>query len=227
MPLARSGKRLTIRIVRGPARDPETVKSLILEDPGILEERLRVLDGHLRSGDGDLIDFLGLDRHAGFVLIEIERGGGEDLLSRITRHRQWVASQTLFLRKIYGAGPILPKPPRVLVLGERFEQRLLEALFAQGPGIRLLTYRILLSGDRPHLYLEPADEPLAAPPAGDEPQQPETEAAVEEELVEPEAERLSRAEQQAERLSEEEWEAFYEFERRRLAAERSRNQVKA
>ena len=206
-----SGTRLTIRIVRGPARDLETVKSLILEDPGILEDRLRVLDAHLRSGDGDLIDLLALDRHVNFVLIVIDRPDGESLLSRIQRHRQWIASQFLFLRKLYGAGPITSKPPRVLVLAEQFENRLLEALRAQGSGMRLLTYRILMTGERPHLYVEPAPELPG-----------ETAPMSEEELSIPSPESLS-----PERLSEEEWEAFYEFERRRVAAERARDQVKA
>ena len=163
-----------------------------------------------------MIDLLALDRHAGFVLIEIERPDGEDLLSRILRHRQWVASQFLFLRKIYGAGPITGKPPRVLVLAEQFETRLLEGLLSQGSGIRALTYRILMSDGRPHLYVEPAPEPPLTLSGMEEPRPPET-AAAEEEIPTPEPARLS----------EEEWEAFYEFERRRVAAERAREQVKA
>ena len=191
-----------------------------MADPGILEDRLRVLDAHLRSGDGDLIDLLALDRHAGFVLIEIERDNGEHLLSRIQRHRQWIASQFLFLRKLYGAGPITSKPPRVLVLAEQFETRLLEGLLSQGSGIRALTYRILMTDGRPHLYVEPAPELTLAP--YEEPYPLESGPAAEEGLPNPEPERLS-----PERLSEEEWEAFYEFERRRVAAERARDQVKA
>ncbi|HEU5180098.1 MAG TPA: hypothetical protein VFW45_04865 [Candidatus Polarisedimenticolia bacterium] len=214
-----SGTRLTIRIVRGPARDPDTIKRLILADPGILEDRLRVLDGHLRSGDGDLIDLLAMDRHAEFVLIEIDRGDGESLVSRILRHRQWIASQFLFLRKLYGAGPITAKPPRVIVLSEQFENKLLEALGSQGPGVRALTYRILLTGGGTHLYLEAAQEPLALPVLEELDQ---SGPPAEEEPVVPMPEHLS-----PERLSEEEWEAFYEFERRRLAAERAREQVKA
>ena len=183
---------------------------------------MRVLDGHLRSGDGDLLDLLAVDCRSGFVLIEIDRGDGEYFLSRILRHRQWVASQFLFLRKIYRAGPIIKKPPRVLILAERFETRLLEALNRQSPGIQALTYRILMSGERPHLYLEPAPELPSASPAFEEP--PPQEMAPAEESS---AEEQEPPVPQPDRLSEEEWEAFYEFERLRMAAERGQEQVKA
>lgn len=163
-----------------------------------------------------------MDRHAEFVLIEIDRADGEHLFSRIQRHRQWIASQFLFLRKLYGAGPITAKPPRVIVLSEQFEQKLLEAQRSQGPGFRALTYRILVTDGGSHLYVEPALEPPLPLSVLEELHPLETSPVAEEEPVVAMPEHLS-----PERLSEEEWEAFYEFERRRMAAEHARDQVKA
>ncbi len=174
-----------------------------------------------------MIDLLALDRHIGFVLIAIERHDGEYLLSRILRHRHWIASQFLFLRKLYGAGPITAKPPRVIVLSEQFEDKLLEALSSHGPGIRTLTYRILMTGGEPHLYLEPAAELPWAPPVLEE--LTRTPSALEEmrPLETPTLAEEVPVLSQPERLSEEEWEAFYEFERRRMAAEHDHERVKA
>lgn len=224
-----SGERLTIRIARGPTRDSEPVKRSILADPGILEEGLRLLDAHLRAGDGELIDLLALDAQDGFVLIEIQREEGEDLLARITRHREWVASQCAFLRRLYGAGSINPlKLPRAIVLSEGFDAGFLEALRAAAPGILTLRYRILTASGRRLLHLEPAEEAegdaasaTSAPLQLRVPERDASNAAP----VEPAVQGFP--DPQPERLTVEELEAFYGFERRRLAAERERERVKA
>jgi hypothetical protein len=196
-----SGERLTIRIVRGPARDPERAKSLILEDPGIVEDGFRILDAHLRAGKGELIDLLAVDTRGDFVLLELERAGEEDLLRRIRTHHAWVTHQLPFLRRLYGAGPVSPfHPPRAIALSEEFSEHFVEDARGLGIQLSLIQYRIFLSADRPMLYLEPAPREDAA---ASRPVAPELEALT----LEPE------------RLTPEEWEEFYGFEQRRLAAE--------
>ena len=193
--------RLTIRIVRGPARDPESAKRLILEDPEIIEDGFRILDAHLRAGRGGLIDLLGVDSRGDFVLVELERDGGENLLSRVREHHAWVSLQVPFLRKLYGAGPVSPfRPSRALLLAEDFSAQFVESSGDQDFPLTLLHYRIFVSGDRPMLYLEPVmtrEIPTELP----------IEPALEDLVLE------------ADRLTPEEWEEFYGFEQRRLAAE--------
>ena len=201
IPQPPSGEGLTIRIVRGPARDPESAKSLILEDPGIIEEGFRILDAHLRAGRGGLIDLLAVDARGDFVLLELEREGEEELLHRVREHHAWVSQQIPFLRKLYGAGPVSPfRPPRAMVLAESFSADFAETLRVQGLTLTLLHYRIFLSADRPMLYLEPAEAVEPATPLS-------TEAEIENLVLQPD------------RLTPEEWEEFYGFEQRRLAAE--------
>jgi len=196
-----SGERLTIRIVRGPARDPESAKSLILEDPGIIENGFRILDAHLRAGRGGLIDLLAVDSQGDFVLLELEREGEEDLLRRVRDHHAWVSLQVPFLRRLYGAGPVSPfRPPRAVVLAESFSAQFVETSRDQGLPLTLLHYRILLSADRPMLYVESVESVEPAPPL----------------CAEPELENLVLG---PDRLTPEEWEEFYGFEQRRLAAE--------
>ena len=203
-----SGERLTIRIVRGPARDPEIVKRLILEDPGIVEEGLRILDAHLRAGCGSLIDLFGVDPLGDFVLLELDRAGEEELLKRIRGHQAWVAAQALFLRRLYAAGPIHPfRPPRVIVLSGHLSEGFIEAARGLTPPPSLLNYRILVSEGRPMLYLEPAerDGPSCEAPI----------AAAREDLP-----------AVPERLTPEEWEAFYGYEQQRLVREGPKERVK-
>jgi len=196
-----SGERLTIRIVRGPTRDPDSAKSLILEDPGIIEEGFRILDAHLRAGRGGLIDLLAVDARGDFVVVELERAGEEDLLRRVREHHAWVSLQVPFLRKLYSAGPMSPfRPPRAIVLAESFSIQFVESARDQGLPLTLFHYRIFLSADRPMLYLEPAE--ALEPPAPHS-----IEAELENLVLEPD------------RLTPEEWEEFYGFEQRRLAAE--------
>ena len=193
--------RLTIRIVRGPARDPESAKRLILEDPEIIEDGFRILDAHLRAGRGGLIDLLGVDSRGDFVLVELERDGVETLLSRVREHHAWVSLQVPFLRKLYGAGPVSPfRPPLALLLAEDFSPEFVESSGDQDFPLALLHYRIFVSGNRPMLYLEPVttrEIPTEIP-------------------IDPVLENLVL---EADRLTPEEWEEFYGFEQRRLAAE--------
>jgi hypothetical protein len=196
-----SGERLTIRIVKGPTRDPERAKSLILEDPGIIEEGFRILDAHLRAGRGGLIDLLAVDARGDFVVVELERDGEEDLLRRVREHHAWVSLQVPFLRKLYSAGSVSPfRPPRAIVLAESFSGPFLENARDQGLPLILFHYRIFLSAERPVLYLEPAE-------AGEPPAPQSIEAELENLVLGPD------------RLTPEEWEEFYGFEQRRLAAE--------
>jgi hypothetical protein len=206
--------RLTIRIRRGTLQDPEIARSLILRKPGIVEEDLRILDAHLMAGRHGLIDLVGVDVRGSFLLIELDRGNEEDLLRRIREHQAWVASQALFLRKLYGTGPLNPfRPPRVLALAKRFSEKFLRDTEELKPTVTPLLYKILSEADEPALQLQPAraDEdfqplPLAPPRA-----------------AEPDASKEPVAQ---ENLTPEEWEAFYGYERRRLGLEPDKQGVK-
>ena len=180
---------------------------MILEDPGIIEEGLRILDAHLMAGRHGLIDLLGVDGCGSFVVLEIDRGNEAELLSRLHEHQSWVASQALFLRRLYATGPSNPfRPPRAMALSRRFSERFLQEIEELKQPVTLLHYRILFLQGLPALYLEPArDDEIPAPgPVSD---------SVESLPLEPE------------RLTPEEWEAFYGFERRRLAVKPDEERV--
>jgi hypothetical protein len=135
------------------------------------------------------------------VLLELERDGEEDLLRRVREHHAWLCLQVPFLRKLYAAGPVSPfRPPRALLLAESFSPQFVESSRDLDFPLALLHYRIFVSGDGSMLYLEPllTLEPTTQLPA---------EEALENLVLE------------AERLTPEEWEEFYGFEQRRLAAE--------
>jgi hypothetical protein len=193
------GGRLTIRIARGPERDPESAKRMILETPGIIEEELQVLDGHLRAGTGNLIDLLAVDVRGALALIEFDRNGEEELFHRVLDHHAWVAGQALFLRRLYGGGRIDPfRTPRLFVLSPRFSGGFLKKLSYLKIPVEPRVYRLLVAGDEPALYVEraetwsaEADLPAVADDGASLPAAPE-------------------------RLSPEELEAFYDFERKLL-----------
>ena len=135
------------------------------------------------------------------MLLELERDGEEDLLRRAREHHAWLSLQVPFLRGLYGAGHVSPfHPPRAILLAESFSPQFVESSRDLDFPLALLHYRIFVSEDRSLLYLEPV---MTLEPT---PQLP-TEAALESLVLE------------AERLTPEEWEEFYGFEQRRLAAE--------
>src|SRR4030095_13779905 len=151
--------RLTIRIARGTLQDSEIARSLILRKPGIVEEDLRILDAHLMAGRHGLIDLVGVDVRGSFLLVEFDRGNEADLLRRIREHQAWVASQALFLRKLYGTGLLNPfRPPRVLALAKRFSEKFLRDTEELKPTVTPLLYKILSDSDEPALQLQPARE---------------------------------------------------------------------
>jgi hypothetical protein len=148
-----------------------------------------------------LIDLLAVDARGDFVLLELERAGEEDLLRRLRMHHAWVTYQVPFLRRLYGAGPLSPfHTPRAIALSEEFSTHFVEASRGLGVPLTILQYRIFLSSDRPMLYLEPAPQE-GTPASGSDV------SGLENLMLEPE------------RLTPEEWEEFYGFEQRRLAAE--------
>ena len=135
------------------------------------------------------------------MLLELERDGEEDLLRRVREHHAWLSQQVPFLRRLYGAGHVSPfHPPRAILLAESFSPQLVESPRDLDFPLALFHYRIFVSEDRSLLYLEPVmtREPGTQLPA---------ETALADLVLE------------AERLTSEEWEEFYGFEQRRLAAE--------
>ena len=141
-----------------------------------------------------------MDARGDFVVVELERDAEENLLRRVREHHAWVSLQVPFLRKLYSAGPVSPfRPPRAIVLAESFSETFVESARDEGLPLTLFHYRIFLSADRPVLYLEPAEAVEPAPQS--------MEAELENLVLGPD------------RLTPEEWEEFYGFEQRRLAAE--------
>ena len=144
---------------------------------------------------------LAVDTRGDFVLLALERVGDEELLRRIRTHHAWVTRQVPFLRKLYGAGPVSPfHTPRVIALSEEFSEQFLVASRELNVPLTLFHYRILVSGARPMLYLELTQD----------------EAATAAQPAESESDLFSL---EPDPLTPEEWEEFYGFERRRLAAE--------
>ncbi len=172
---------------------------MILETPGIIEEELQVLDGHLRAGNGNLIDLIAVDARGVLTLLEFDRDDEEELFHRLLDHHAWVAAQALFLRRLYGGGRIDPfRTPRLFVLSHRFSGGFLKKLSYLKIPVEPRVYRLLVAGDEPALYVEraetwSAEEDFPAAAAAD----PSFPAAPE-------------------RLSPEELEAFYDFERKLL-----------
>lgn len=217
--------RLTIRIARGTLQDSEIARGLILRKPGIVEEDLRILDAHLMAGRHGLIDLVGVDVRGSFLLIELDRGNESDLLRRIREHQAWVASQALFLRKLYGTGPLNPfRPPRVLALAKRFSEKFLRDTEELKPTVTPLLYKILSDADEPALQLQPAREDEDFQPAPMASATPEEPAVIAAAVATPVA---ARAAVEQEHLTREEWEAFYGYERRRLGLEPDKERVKS
>ena len=161
------GEKLADRSARRPADDPEAVKKTILENPGLVEEGLFVLDAHLRAGDGDLIDLLAVDGSGALSILEIDRGGEDDLLDRSLTHHGWVGSQLQFLRRLYGEERIHPlRTPRAILLAREFSPAFLRKVPDLRVPITPLVYRMEANGASPLLQLRPPAEVPAVPPAG-------------------------------------------------------------
>jgi hypothetical protein len=146
------------------------VKLTILENPGIVEEGMFVLDAHLRAGNGDLIDLLAVDGSGALSILAIDRGGEEDLLNRSLEHQGWVGSQIHFLRRLYGEERIHPlRTPRAILLAEEFSAAFLRKVPDLRVPITPLVYRLHPDGGTPTLHLKPAPEavPLPALPKAD------------------------------------------------------------
>ena len=164
-----------------------------------MEEGLRVLDSHLRSGDGSLIDLLAMDARGALVLIEIERDSEDELFLRLIDHQAWVVSQAPFLRRLYALpGLDIARTPRIIVLAHDYSATARARLRCLNLPLDSRTYRLLVAGDAPALYLESSEE-----------------APAETALPRPVGV-AAELPSGAERLTPEELEMFYRFERRRL-----------
>lgn len=203
----RGGTRLTIRIARGPTRDPESVKRMILDDPGIIEDGFLALDTHLRAGSGGLIDLLGVAPTGGLVFLEIENSGESELLSRIQAHQKWLASELSFLRLLYGGYRVHPfLEPRAMALAPEFSSTFLKKISELTFDVRPVRYRILRAGEELAVLLEPLGESLEWEPLP-------LAMKDQEEPVRPTVEAVPAPPSRVERLSPEEMDAFYRYER--------------
>ena len=152
-----------------------------------------------------------MDGSGALVILEIDRGGEDDLLRRALEHQGWVGSQIHFLRKLYGAERVHPfREPRAVLLSTRFSRGFLARVGDLPVPVTPLIYSLLHSDGRTSLRLEPMDGTAeqektltgAFPFPADVPAPPDPVAPV------------------AERLTQEEMEAFYRFERQRLEKEK-------
>jgi serine phosphatase RsbU (regulator of sigma subunit) len=75
-------------------------------------------------------------------VLEIERGGEEDLLSRSLQHQGWVGSHLHYLRRLYGAERIHPfRTPRAILLARRFSAAFLRKVADLPVSLTPLIYR--------------------------------------------------------------------------------------
>ena len=144
-----------IHTAKKPSLDLETVKKTILAEPGIVESGLFPLDAHLRAGSGGLIDLLAVDGSRALTLLEIDRSGEDDLLSRSLEHHSWAVSQIHFLRRLYGPDRIHPfRTPRAILLARDFSSSFLRKIADLPVPLLPLLYRLRANGNGKLLHVE-------------------------------------------------------------------------
>jgi stage II sporulation SpoE-like protein len=122
-----------------------------------VERGFFVLDAHLRSGGGDLIDLLAVDGSRALAVLEIDRGGEEELLRRSLEHQTWAGSQIYFLRRLYGPERIHPfRTPRAILLARHFSRSFLRKICELPVPLTPLVYRLEPEGETNLLRLRPA-----------------------------------------------------------------------
>jgi len=163
-----SGERLTIHTAKKPRLNLETVKQTILAEPGVVESGLFALDAHLRAGSGGLIDLLAVDGSRALTLIEIDRSGEDDLLSRSLEHHSWAVSQIHFLRRLYGPDRVHPfRTPRAIMLARDFSSSFLRKVADLPVPLLPLVYRLQSNGNGRLLHVEAVvDLPPSEPTPG-------------------------------------------------------------
>jgi stage II sporulation SpoE-like protein len=113
------------------------------------------LDAHLRAGERGLIDLLAVDGSRALTILEIERDGEEDLLSRSLDHQEWVESEIHFLRRLYGPERIHPfRTPRAILLAQNYSDSFLRKVSDLQVPITPILYRLGEEGSSRPLLIE-------------------------------------------------------------------------
>jgi len=117
------------RIATGPVTDPERVKGLILADPSIVEEGLRVLDVDLSTGSSGTIDIAAADSAGSLTLIALCADAPDAALLRLVDAYGWATEQRDLLGRLYAAGGMVAgRPLRCLLLASSFTHAFLRRL---------------------------------------------------------------------------------------------------
>jgi len=117
------------RIATGPVTDTERVKRLILADPSIVEEGLRVLDVDLSTGSSGTTDLVAADSAGSLTLVALCSADADAVLLRLLDQYAWAAEQRDLLGRLYASGGLVAgRPPRCLLLASSFTHAFLRRL---------------------------------------------------------------------------------------------------
>ena len=88
-----------------------------------------------------------MDGSRALTIVEIDRAGEDDLLTRSLQHQGWVGSHIHYLRRLYGPDRIHPfRTPRAILLARRFSPAFLRKVAELPVPLTALVYRLDTGG---------------------------------------------------------------------------------
>lgn len=130
----RLSPRATRRAIRppaatGPESGPAALRDLLLRNPSLLEEGLRVLETDLDAAPFGRIDFFGADARGAPVLVLLSDGDSDAALVRLLDQSAWVRTRlVLFARAFPGAGLVPGLPARGFLVAPAFSPAFFDRL---------------------------------------------------------------------------------------------------
>jgi hypothetical protein len=117
-----SEKEKAVKVKIISLREREELEPLLVSNPDLIEEGMKVLARQLQTDSGPL-DILAVDEEGALVVIELKDEVDDEQLDQGIRYYDWVAANLAWLSTVYkGVDP--KKPPRLILIAPGFSEGL-------------------------------------------------------------------------------------------------------
>ena len=135
--------------------DKKKLREIIIKNPGCLDPNLSFIDMDLGTDEG-IIDFLGIDKTGGLVIVNIEVKEKNEALISMLSQVHWLKKHKDLIKRLFLTENIdFTLPPQVHLVSSSFSEKLISAakqILIRN--IKLIQYKYLINNGQDAIFFE-------------------------------------------------------------------------
>jgi len=134
----------------------EKLKEIILKNPTSLLDGLRFIDLGLGAEEEGVIDFLGINIKGQLIIVNFDSSVNDLMLVNSLSQMQWLKKNEALIKRLFFSENVdFSQPPRILLIGPGFSEKLKSAVKqCLSCDIKLLEFKYIVSQDKDAIIFE-------------------------------------------------------------------------